>query len=191
MKVPLFLLFASSLFAQPVLTLSTTGAVYPGATLAVTVGLTGSSGQNISGLQFGLPAGSSAMLPGAASTAALKTLRTSTAGTTVLLVGWSGSTPPTASNAPYADGVVGTFSYLVPAGMGPLSLALTGPVAASTTGQNVAITTAPLALTVGLDPACASAITTNVGSWTTNPSAAGFVAIVMELAAASTTGTCK
>ena len=192
MAFSVLLVMVLPILAQPSLTLSTASVVYPGATLNVTASLTGSGGQNISGIGLTLPPGATAPVPGAASTAAAKTIWSSAAN--LLLIGFTNATPPVASNQAYADGAVMSFSYTVPPGAAlgsPLSLALTGVLAASKTGTTVALTSAPLALTVGTNPTCFSSISANVAAYLAAPSIALMGQIVTELAAANGTGNCN
>lgn len=175
------------------LTLSGVGQAYPGATLAMTVTLSGSSGQSIDGIGFTLPAGFSAPVLGAASTTATKTLWSSTGGT-VLLIGDTSATPPVITNAIYGDGAILTFAYTVPASAvigSPLSVSIGSPMGATPAGLNVAMTTTPFTATVGYAPTCLTAISANVTAYLATPTIALLGKIVAELASAAATGTCQ
>lgn len=192
----LFFGFSSLLLsAQPVLTLTTNSAAFPGSVMSFSIALSGSSGNNISGLGFALPAGSSAPVLGAASTTATKTLWSATApNETQLLIGITNATPAVLTNTAYADGAVLTFSYTVPstATVGSvLSLALASPAAASAAGLNVAVTSPTFTATVGYQSTCLAAITANVTSYLATPTIALLDKLLTELVAANSTGTCQ
>jgi hypothetical protein len=145
-------------------------AVYPGATLNLQMLLTNSSGWNISGMGFTVWTPALNLAAGTASTAAQKTLWAFPI--TSLLIGFTqpgGPTPQTASNVPYSDGQVLTFSYTVPttvAAGSTLAIAIPTPVyAADINGAAVAITTVPLALTVGISPACIATANADEAAW--------------------------
>lgn len=188
------ILFAvSSLTAQTV-TLSAFGAVYPGSTVTITATLSGSSGANIGGLQFQLASGLT-FTPGAASVAANKTLWSYAATGTNILIGLTPATPQVVTDAAFSDGILGSFPFSIPssAAVGSLvSVPLTALAGVSTAGALAALTLAPLSLTVGIVPACLTAINANVQALIQSvpSSSAQLAAILVELAAASTTGTC-
>ena len=138
--VILLILLAASLSAQT-LTLSLAGptSFKPSGTVIMNLNLSGSSGQNISGVQFTVPApgGTTTVVAGAASTAASKTVTcaqqtTGTLSLTCIVVGLN--------NTAYADGIVAVLTTTLP---NPIvqGLSWTMPVVvASTTGT--AVTTA-------------------------------------------------
>lgn len=118
----------------------------PGSSVTVSLGLAGSSGQNLAALQWTAipPAGVtiSSVASGAASTAATKTPYCNTGNTLCILVGLSTATPPVITNAVYADGVVATLQVAIPAtaAPGPMTIPLTGLLGASTAASGVTIT---------------------------------------------------
>jgi hypothetical protein len=144
--------------------------VYPGATLNLQMVLTNSAGWNISGLGFTVWTPALNLAAGTASTAAQKTLWASP--TTSLLIGFTqpgGSAPQVASNVPYSDGQVLTFSYSVPSTVttgSTLAIAIPTPVdAADINGAPVAVTVVPLALTVGVNPTCIATANADESAW--------------------------
>jgi len=187
------LVLAGAVFAlsaqtiPPALTLTTSSPVYPGATLSVNVGLTGSGASNIAAFGFTLPAASTAPTVGVASTAAGKAVYSNAAN--VLLV-----SPVTAPNSTaYADGPVASFTYTVPltATFGStVSLALTNPLAASSTGNAVVVTSAPLVATVAMSPVCVQDIVAATTAYLSSPTQAALNLIVTDLAAGQTGGAC-
>jgi hypothetical protein len=144
-KLFVVFLLASAGWAQVQLTLtpSVPGAgVYPGASVALNVSLTGSAGLNIAGLQWSLasPLGASTAFSGAASQAASKTVMCAMpAGTLICLsVGLNVNT--------ISDGVVAQITVTIPANQppGPLTQVLSATYAANAAGSNVPITAGPL-----------------------------------------------
>ena len=191
----LFLLCTVLSSAQTALTLASTSTVYPGSVMSFTVALSGSAGQNISGLGFTLPANSTGAALGTASTAAGKTLWSATApNLTQLLIGITNATPAVLTNTAYGDGAVLTFSYTVPATAtvgSLLSLSLSAPAAASSAGLNVPVTSPTFTATVGYQSTCLTAITGNVAGYLATPTITLLDKILTELVAANGTGTCQ
>lgn len=191
----LFFFFASVMCAQTSLTLSTSTPIYPGSALNMVVTLAGSAGQNIAGFEFGLPAGSTSIAVGAASTAATKTAWD--AGTTLLLTGLTNPAAPAVplvSNLTYADGIVLTFSYPVAASTAPgtqLAFSLSAPLAANLAGSAVTVMSPTFTALVGVNPTCISAIETSIAAFLAAPTIAGLTHIQAELVAAGSTGICQ
>jgi len=187
-------LCATALVAQSALTVTTAGVAYPGATVQVSVTLSGAAGQNIGGIGFNVPATSASLVPGGASIAATKTLWANAS--SVLLVGFTNPAPPSVgfpTNNAFADGAVLTFNYPIPASAivgSTINLSLANPLAASATGA-VALTSPPLVLTVGTNPACLTAVNTHIAAYLATPTIALLGQIVGELATAASTGSCQ
>jgi len=141
----LFVTFATApLFAQATaLTLSLAGPTIfkPAGTVVLNLALSGSSGANISGVQFTVPApgGSTVVMAGAASTAASKQVTCNQAATgtlplTCIAVGLN--------NATFSDGVVAVLTVTLP---NPIVQGLTWTmptIVASTVGAQVTATSA-------------------------------------------------
>ena len=180
-----------ALAAQPALVISTNSQVYPGATLSVTVGLTGSSGANIAGVGFVLPAGASNLALGTAASAANKSLFTGNQ--TVLLLGWQpgGSS---ANATVITDGPLLTFTFQVPAGQqysSTLTIGLSSSLASSAAGATVPITVSPLSVMVTVSTTCVSAIQNAVAAFETSPTQLLLNQITGDLVAAMAGGACQ
>lgn len=114
------------------------GAVRAGATVTLTVTLTGSSGQNIAALQGSVanPGGTVTCTAGAAAIAAGKTVACGTVGNAVVFLVYG------LNQNVLADGVVAQLQVALPltAAAGNISEGLTGTLGASPAGGAVAIT---------------------------------------------------
>ena len=186
MKLTLVFLMAAVLYAQPQVTLSTSSPVYPNSTIAVAATLSGSAGANLDAIGLGLPSGSSLPVVGAASTAAGKMLYSN--GNTVVLL------PPVATPNinTYADGVVASFTYTVPAAppgtVVPLSLTALGVMVG---GSPVAIATPTINLTISVTAGCSAKIQADIAQYLAAPSVALLGQTVLDMAAAMGGGACN
>jgi hypothetical protein len=184
MKLAFLALFSALAFAQPQLTVSTSSPVYPGATLNVTVTLSGSAGSNISAIGFALPGGSAALTSSVSGKFAF------TNGNNALLVGFNNGT---GNDTAYSDGPVATFTYTVPtaspAGIG-LIVALASPLASNTSGGVVTISSQAFSGIVGLSSTCVNAIQSAITSYLAAPSQTLLGQITADLSTALTGGSC-
>jgi len=187
-----FLLFGSLAFGQPVLTMSTTGQGFPGATLQIALTLSGSANTLLAGIGLTAPGGVSHFTIGPASVAATKSIFPAGTGpTNLVLVGFK--PPATVSNTPFSDGVILTFNYYVPttATLGSqVNLNLRNVFGASTAGNSVTLTAPTLSIPL-VSAACAAVIQTAISAYNTSPSQAGMNTIQQELQLAQTSGTCQ
>jgi hypothetical protein len=124
MKTLALLLFPVFLLAQsPALTLTGPVSATAGSSVNLSLALSNSAGQGVTALEYTVtpPSGLtlSVATPGAASTAATKTLYCAPGNATCIALGWTGGTTPTVTNTAYSDGVVSTFTLTVPASTAP------------------------------------------------------------------------
>jgi len=139
MKLALLCLLASSAFGQSLTLTPSATVVYPGEPLSISVALTG--GATPAGLQWSAPLPGLAVTAGAASTAASKGVQCATvAGATNCLVYGI-------NQSKIADGVVASIAVPT-ATPGPIQFGLTGLLGSTDTGQAIALTSAPVSVTV-------------------------------------------
>jgi hypothetical protein len=149
MKTTLLLLslLSFTLSAQSTsLTITGPASITAGGNGTLTLTLSNSTGQNLSGVQWSsaTPSGISYGVPvlGSVSNTTGKGIFCNAANSTCILIGFSNATPPVISNTPFADGILATLPISIANTVAPgsLSLPLSGLFGASASGSNVAIT---------------------------------------------------
>lgn len=152
-KLSLLLLLSSGLIcSQPQLNFSVQGSsnIKPNDVVSLSLNLTGSTNQNISGLQWTNPIFPSVIFSvtnGSSATLAHQTVYCNITQLSCLSTGFAGIT---ITNNVLSDGVLFNFSFTVPSNTTPGNqiLSLTNLLAVSNAGVFVPITTNPLTLTV-------------------------------------------
>lgn len=157
MRLAIVLLLVTGALAAQTATLTPTGpaSIAQGQTATLTFTLSGSTGQNLSAIEWTLapPSGLTLGAPtaGTASTAANKAvLCNPSTGLCVAVPGDAGS-PPVVGVGPYSDGVVATISATFSGPTGNLSLPLTALLGSSTTATALTVS-AGASLTIAITP---------------------------------------